>query len=121
MTKKQISALMIMSVLFTIFLLPGTNTTKAEDKLNGKDIFLAKKCNMCHPATTQGIESKKKDTPDFGTAKLNGDAAFIKQYLNKEVELNAKKHPVAFKGEAAELDAVVNWLIEISPKPAEGK
>jgi cbb3-type cytochrome oxidase cytochrome c subunit len=116
MTKKQISALMILTVLFSIILLPGNNT-KAEDALNGKDIFLAKKCNMCHPATTQGIESKKKDTPDFSTYKLNGDAAFIKQYLNKEVELNAKKHPVQLKGEAAEIDALVNWLISISPKP----
>lgn len=120
MTKKQISALMIMSVLFSILLLPGTNS-KADETLNGKDIFTAKKCNMCHPATTQGIESKKKDTPDFGTATLHGDAAFIKQYMNKEVEINGKKHPVAFKGEPAELDALVSWLIEISPKPEEGK
>jgi hypothetical protein len=117
MTKKQITALTILSVLFSIILLPGTNTSKADETLNGKDIFLAKKCNMCHPATTQGIESKKKDTPDFGTYKLSGDAAFIKQYLNKEIEMNAKKHPVQLKGEAAEIDALVNWLVEISPKP----
>jgi cbb3-type cytochrome oxidase cytochrome c subunit len=120
MTKRQITAITILSVLFSIILLPGTNTSKADETLNGKDIFVAKKCNMCHPATTQEIACKKKDTPDFGTYNLvNKEAAALKQYLNKETELNAKKHPVAFKGEAPEFDALVNWLIEISPKPEQ--
>ncbi len=85
--------------------------TSAEEK-TGKDIFVNNKCNMCHSINSLSIESKMPNKyPDLSeVGKLDLKTADIKKYLMKEGDLNGKKHAIKFKGDAAELDTLVNWL-----------
>jgi mono/diheme cytochrome c family protein len=81
-------------------------------KLDGKAIFLAQKCNMCHSVPTAGIEkttkSEKMAGPDI--VNLKTDAATLTKYLRKQADLNAKKHTKAFTGSDEELGALVAWI-----------
>lgn len=81
---------------------------------DGKAIFLAQKCNMCHSIEAQGIartsKSEKTKGPDLGGLSKRHNADWTKKWLNKEEQLNGKKHLMAFKGTPQELDALVAWL-----------
>ncbi len=92
----------------------------AEDTAkDGLTIFKDSKCVTCHSITSQSIESKKKDPVDLSSAGADHDAAFYKKYLMKEETMHEKKHPIAFKGEAADFETLCNWLATL--KPAETK
>lgn len=81
----------------------------------GKDIFINGKCNTCHAVKSQDITSKQADKyPDLsnaGNCGLNEEQ--MTKYLNKEYELNGKKHPVKFKGTEQELKTLVEWLLSL--------
>src|SRR4029453_3037936 len=81
-------------------------------KLDGKAIFLAQKCNMCHSVPPAGIEkttkSEKMAGPDLVNVKT--DAATMSKYLPKQADLNGKKHVKAFPGSDEELGALVAWI-----------
>jgi mono/diheme cytochrome c family protein len=104
-----------LSVLVAIFLLAvlysGPATGQAA-KLDGKAIFLAQKCNVCHSVPTQGIErtvkSEKMAGPDLVNVKE--DAAFLGKFLRKQADLHGKKHGKAFTGSDEELGALIAWI-----------
>jgi mono/diheme cytochrome c family protein len=81
-------------------------------KLDGKAIFLAQKCNMCHSVPTQGIErtvkSEKIAGPDL--VNIKEDAAFLTKWLHKQAELHGKKHGKLFTGSDEELATLVAWI-----------
>lgn len=81
---------------------------------DGKAIFLAQKCNMCHDVSTAGIaattKSEKMKGPDL--VNLTHDAATIEAYLKKAGKIDGKDHKMAWKGTDAELDALVAWLLK---------
>lgn len=81
-------------------------------KLDGKAIFLAQKCNLCHSVSTQGIErtmkSEKMAGPDLVNVKE--DAAFLGKFLRKQADLHGKKHGKAFTGSDEELGALIAWI-----------
>ena len=107
-TIKKIIALSIMAgLMFGLSL-----SVQAEGAKDGKTIFADAKCSDCHSVDAQSIEAKKKTdkTVDLSKAGEKNDAAFITKYLKKDAELNGKKHPVAFKGEAADLETLATWL-----------
>jgi len=83
----------------------------SEEK-TGKDIFLNNKCNMCHSVNSMKIESKMANKyPDLSEVGKKGlKTEDLKKFLMKESDMNGKKHAIKFKGDAAELDTLVNWL-----------
>jgi cytochrome c5 len=80
---------------------------------DGKAIFLAQKCNMCHSVPTAGIEATTKSAamkgPDLVNVKT--DAAAITKFLHKETEMNGKKHPKDVKLPDADTKALVDWVL----------
>lgn len=81
-------------------------------KLDGKAIFLAQKCNLCHSVPTAAIEkttkSEKMAGPDLVNVKE--DAAFLAKYLRKQADHKGKKHGKAFTGSDEELGALIAWI-----------
>jgi mono/diheme cytochrome c family protein len=83
-------------------------------KLDGKAIFLAQKCNLCHSISTAGIEattkSEKMKGPDLAGAAVKIDAKLLSGFLKKTAEINDKKHIKMFTGSDEELGALIAWL-----------
>jgi mono/diheme cytochrome c family protein len=84
--------------------------------LDGKQIFLAQKCNLCHTVSSAGIEattkSEKLKGPDLTVAMTEKmrDAEWINKFLRKKIELEGKKHAKEFKGSDEEIGALIAWL-----------
>jgi mono/diheme cytochrome c family protein len=104
-----------LSIVFTVLLLAGLSSSPAASqpaKLDGKAIFLAQKCNLCHSIPTAAIErtvkSEKMAGPDLVNVKE--DAAFLAKFLRKEADLKGKKHGKAFTGSDEELGALIAWI-----------
>jgi mono/diheme cytochrome c family protein len=102
----------LVAVLLLAVLDSGPAAGQGAGKLDGKAIFLAQKCNLCHSVPTQGIErtmkSEKMAGPDL--VNIKQDAAFLTKFLRKQADLNGKKHGKAFTGSDAELAAVIAWI-----------
>ena len=86
----------------------------AAAELDGKQIFLAQKCNLCHTVSSAGIEatvkSEKLKGPDLAGLAAKQDARLLTDFLHKKVAINGKKHGKDFTGSDAELAAVISWL-----------
>jgi mono/diheme cytochrome c family protein len=90
---------------------------------DGKAIFEANKCNLCHSIDSQGITKKSEkmegaELSDVGNRLESADwlKAFIKQEETKEGE----KHKKKYKGTDEELDTLANWIMSLkqeSPDP----
>jgi mono/diheme cytochrome c family protein len=79
--------------------------------LDGKQIFLDQKCNMCHTVSSAGITPTSKiKAPDLTGLAAKEDAAWIGKFLRKEADKNGKKHIKPFTGSDEELGAVIAWL-----------
>jgi hypothetical protein len=103
-------------VLISIAILsagPAVSTASAQ-AADGQAIFLAQKCNLCHSVDSAGIQrtskSEKTKGPDLGGVTKRHDAEWIKRWLNKQEQLNGKKHLTTFKGTPQELDTLIAWL-----------
>jgi mono/diheme cytochrome c family protein len=83
---------------------------------DGKSIFLESKCQNCHSIESQGIKRTSEPKPgdvvpsDLSGAGLKHNASWITDWLNKEVELDGKKHLKKFKGSAGDLETLSTWL-----------
>lgn len=106
-----------LSVLATVFLLAAFYSGPAAEAqsakvLDGKAIFLAQKCNMCHSVSTESItattKSDKMKGPDLVNVKV--DAKVLNGYLRKTADLNGKKHTKQFTGSDEELGALIAWI-----------
>lgn len=83
--------------------------------LDGKEVFLAQKCNMCHGVSTAGIEattkSEKMKGPDLVGVVQAHEPSWIADLLHKKIDsANGKKHAKEFKGSDEELTAIIDWL-----------
>ena len=89
---------------------------------DGKTIFLESKCQNCHSIESQGIKRASEPKPgdpvpsDLSGAGLKHNASWITDWLNKEVELDGKKHLKKFKGSAADLQTLSTWLSSLKKK-----
>ena len=109
-----------LSILAAVVLLAafysGPAQGAAEPAKDGKQIFLAQKCNVCHSVSSAGIErtmkSEKMAGPDLTNLAAKQDAATLTKYLHKQADINGKKHGKMFSGSDAELTALVSWLQE---------
>lgn len=101
----------LLAVLMLAVLYSGPASGQAA-KLDGKAIFLAQKCNMCHNVPTAGIErtmkSEKMAGPDL--VNIKEDAATLAKFLHKQADIKGKKHGKAFTGSDAEMGAMVAWI-----------
>jgi mono/diheme cytochrome c family protein len=79
----------------------------AEAKKDGKEIFTAAKCTMCHTVDAAGIKKAPKKTDLTG---VEMPAEKIEKYLNKEADLNGKKHAVKFNGSKEDLTVLAKWI-----------
>ena len=107
--------LLVLAVLALAFLTAAGPFPAGEGELDGKAIFFAQKCEMCHGVSTASIEAKSKamKAPDLVrmvTAEHN--ARWIADYLKKQADLNSKKHSKAFTNNDEELTALISWLAE---------
>jgi cytochrome c551/c552 len=93
--------------------LAGVAAVRADDAPDGKAIFLAQKCDMCHAVSTAGIEAKVKSAamqgPDLVDLDLQAD--WMTKYLKKEVDKDGKAHKKAFSGSDEELRTLIDWLL----------
>jgi mono/diheme cytochrome c family protein len=97
------------------FALFGVAPLRAADAgaatLDGKQIFLDQKCNMCHSVSSAGITPTSKiKAPDLAGLASKEDPAFLTKFLKKAADKNGKKHIKPFTGSDEELAAVVAWL-----------
>jgi mono/diheme cytochrome c family protein len=93
---------------------PAGAAAEAPKTLDGKQIFLAQKCSLCHTVSSAGIEattkSEKMKGPDLTELGPKLEAPMIRDYLHKKTEIHGKKHGKMFTGSDAELDALIAWL-----------
>lgn len=103
------------SILFTGVLLATSYSGEAQAQkvLDGKQIFLAQKCNLCHSVSPAGIEattkSEKMKGPDL-VGESKRDAKLLNGYLRKTADINGKKHIKQFTGSDKEIGALIAWL-----------
>jgi mono/diheme cytochrome c family protein len=106
------------SIVLTGLLLAGSYSgpaVAAEPKvLDGKQIFLAQKCNLCHTVSSAAIQatvkSEKMKGPDLAGLTPKMEARLINDYLRKKAEINGKKHGKEFTGSDEEIGALIAWL-----------
>jgi cytochrome c5 len=107
--------LLILAALAVAFPTAAGALPAGDGGMDGKAIFLAQKCDMCHSVSTAGIEAKSKamKAPDLaGVVTAEHDAKWIGEFLHKQADLNGKKHGKTFTGSDEELKALISWLAE---------
>jgi mono/diheme cytochrome c family protein len=96
---------------FALVALVPTAHAAEPAKLDGKAIFQAQKCDMCHAVSSAGIQATGKiKAPDLAGAAAKRDAATLAKFLRKQEVLEGKKHVKPFTGSDEELTALVAWL-----------
>lgn len=92
----------------------GPVVAQGPKTLDGKQIFLAQKCNLCHTVSSAGIQatvkSEKMKGPDLAGLTPKMEARLINDYLRKKAEINGKKHSKEFTGADEEMGALIAWL-----------
>ena len=83
----------------------------------GKEAFLSNKCERCHAVESAGIESTARSRrargPDLSKTGESRDAEWLAKYIEKEAQANDRDHPVSWKGDAKELEAIASWLASL--------
>jgi mono/diheme cytochrome c family protein len=106
-----------LSIAVTVVMLSilhsGPGAAQTAKVLDGRQIFLAQKCNLCHSVSPAGIEattkSEKMKGPDLvGLSKR--DAKLLNSYLRKAADINGKKHIKQFTGSDEDIGALIAWL-----------
>jgi mono/diheme cytochrome c family protein len=102
-----------LAALTTCFAVVGAPAGATAETLDGKQVFLAQKCNLCHGVSTAGIQpttkSEKMKGPDLVNLSQR-DAELLMDYLRREAEIDGKKHGKPFTGSDEELGARIAWL-----------
>ncbi len=125
--KNIVTTLAVIVLIVTNLLVMRAQETKAkeEKKVDGKTIFMNKKCTSCHSIEAVGIIKKSssaspKGPPDLSTVGTEHDAAWITKWLHKEETLHGKKHLLKFSGSDEELKILTEWLASLKPDSSKG-
>jgi mono/diheme cytochrome c family protein len=88
------------------------STAQTTKQLDGKQIFLAQKCETCHSVSSAQIKpTGKVKAPDLTGLAEKQDAAWLAKYLRKQEKTKAgKTHIKAFTGSDEEMGALISWL-----------
>jgi cytochrome c2 len=104
---------LLAAAILLLAVLAGPTAAVAAD---GQELFVSAKCNNCHSIEKYDIErkipSEKTKGPDQGDVGDRHDAAWIVQYVMKEIDFNDKKHLNNFKGSKKDLETIAAWLAE---------
>jgi cytochrome c2 len=88
--------------------------------LDGKAIFTAQKCEVCHAVSSADIKATGKiKAPDLSAVAVQ-DATLLGKYLRKQGQIKGKNHVKPFTGTDEELGALIAWL-QKQGKPADAK
>jgi hypothetical protein len=99
----------------------GAPTPNTADQVtfDGKEIFLAQKCDLCHTVSSAGIEAKTKSDkmkgPDLTTAEKR-DPKLLADFMRKSAQIDDQDHKKEFKGSDEELGALLSWIQEQQKK-----
>jgi hypothetical protein len=103
----------LLALLLTALWLSVATTEEGSAALDGKGIFLAQKCDMCHAVPSQGIQAKVTSAnmkgPDIA-GKPTASGEQMAKYLRKQAQINGKDHKKEFTGTDEELRALVAWM-----------
>jgi len=90
---------------------PAVFAAEPAKTLDGKAIFQAQKCDMCHAVSSADIKPTGKiKAPDLTGAPSKHDATVLAKFLRKEEAIKGKKHIKPFTGSDEELGALIAWL-----------
>lgn len=108
--------LSLLAALSLASLLAMATPSSAADEA-GKKEFLAQKCNKCHSIASHQIEatvqSEKMKGPDLSDVGSKHDAAWMTQWVKKEVQLEGKSHSAKWEGTDKQLATIVGWLAQL--------
>lgn len=125
------ASLMLLGTLAVLGLLgpsnvgPVTAPALAETpvSLDGQEVFMGQKCNLCHSIEAADIEAKTKSDklkgPDLSEVTERHEDDWIAKYLRKEETMNDEEHKKAFTGSDEELGALISWLHSLAEAEAE--
>lgn len=122
-----LGALVTLGLLGTSTVVPITAPALAasSEGLDGQEIFLGQKCNLCHGVEAADIEAKTKSDkllgPDLSDVTERHEDDWIADYLRKEQTLDGEEHKKAFTGSDEELGALIQWFHSLAEAPAEGR
>jgi mono/diheme cytochrome c family protein len=103
-------------LIMVIVALFGFTYSFAQEKIDGKKLFVDQKCSTCHTVAKAEITSKKKDAADLSELNTERNSDFWTKYLKKEEKLDGDAHKTSFKGTDEELKALINWLESLNEK-----
>lgn len=110
---KRTVVLLGTAIVVFAFLVAFAPIAKGDDAApSGAKLFVDKKCNTCHAIESQKIEKKMASSkaPDLSNVGATQNAEWITKWLNKEVDLEGKKHPATWSGKPEEQKALADWL-----------
>jgi hypothetical protein len=92
---------------------PTPAPTPAASSAAGREVFLEQNCQRCHAVSTAGIEARVTTGRTAGgdLSASTMDRAGLRAVSLREREVDDRRHPGEFKGTAAQLEAMVDWLI----------
>jgi hypothetical protein len=99
-----------LTFIFAIALFSGFAYSANPEGKDGKELFVEKKCNLCHSVESAGIESKMKTAVDLSNVGDKYDAEFLAKYLTKNETIDDKEHKVTLKGTEEEINTITEWL-----------
>ena len=114
---------MLAVLLCAVIFFPSFSGADGETtgELDGKTLFLANKCDMCHSVPSLSIEAKVKvetmKGPDITKAAARFEPDDLAKFIRKQGQLEGNDHKKEFKGTDEELAAMVAWLQQLK---AEG-
>ena len=106
----------VMTGLLVAVLCVALTASAQEKKLEGKTIFLDKKCSSCHGIESVSLAKKstsKTGPPDLSAVGTKHDAVWIAKFVQKNETLNGKKHMIKFGGNDNELKTLTEWLASL--------
>jgi len=110
---RTIGFTLVLAVVSLAILYTSPGAAQSAKVLDGKQIFQAQKCNLCHSVPPAGIaatvKSEKMKGPDL-VGLSQKDATLLNGYLRKTANINGKKHAKQFTGSDEEIGALIAWL-----------
>lgn len=103
-----------------LLLAAGVATAASAD---GKEVYLANKCERCHGVARADIASTATSDrmrgPDLSDIGSKRDAEWMVRYLRKEIEVEDKAHRTEWKGSKKDLERLAAWLASLNGEPEQ--
>jgi mono/diheme cytochrome c family protein len=98
----------------------GSSMSASAKTMNGREVFLKHRCNICHSVNSLDIKAVLKEkgardeAPDLSNAAdLIPNEEWVESFLEKKETKDGKKHPMKFKGGDKQMTSLVDWLLSL--------